>query len=178
MSKIKDIQFKDLKEALDKTEELYGESTAYVFKTEKEGVFKTISHKEVRDEVKGLGTKLIDMGLKNKRIAVISENRYEWGIAYLSIVTGTGIVVPLDKLLQEKELENLMIRAEVEAIFYSQKYDEVMKNIKEAGNTNIKYYISMDLGNSTDTIYSQKELIKNGMDLLKLGDRRFRKLVR
>ena len=27
-----------------------------------------------------LGTALIDMGLKDKRIAVIGENRYEWEI--------------------------------------------------------------------------------------------------
>ena len=35
-----------------------------------------------------LGTALINMGLKGKRIAVIGENRYEWEIAYLSVVCG------------------------------------------------------------------------------------------
>ncbi len=59
------------------------------------------------------------MGLKGKCIAVIGENRYEWGVAYLAIVTGTGVVVPLDKALPENEIESLIIRSEVEAIFYS-----------------------------------------------------------
>ena len=49
--------------------------------------------------IDALGTALINMGLKNKRIAVIGENRLEWEIAYLAIVCGTGIVVPLDKSL-------------------------------------------------------------------------------
>ena len=70
------------------------------------------------------------MGLKDKRIAVIGENRYEWEIAYLAIVCGTGTVVPLDKSLPEKELENLIERSEVEGIFYSNKYQEVLTKIK------------------------------------------------
>ena len=48
----------------------------------------------------------MDIGLKGKRIAVIGENRWEWEVAYLSIVCGTGIVVPLDKSLPENELKN------------------------------------------------------------------------
>ena len=76
-----------------------------------------------------LGTALISLGLKNKRIAVIGENRYEWELAYLSIVCGTGIVVPLDKSLPANELEELIERSEVEAIFYSRKYEEIAKKI-------------------------------------------------
>ena len=72
--------------------------------------------------INGLGTALIHMGLKGKRIAVIGENRYEWEIAYLAIATGTGVVVPLDKSLPENELRNLIERSGVEAIFYTQKY--------------------------------------------------------
>ena len=46
------------------------------------------------------------MGLKDKRIAVISENRYEWELAYLSSAAGTAVVVPLDKSLPENEIES------------------------------------------------------------------------
>ena len=79
------------------------------------------------------------------RIAVISENRYEWGVAYLAVVTGTGIVVPLDRALPANEIENLMIRSEVEAIFYSNKYNEIMEDVKKRGTTKVKFFISMDL---------------------------------
>lgn len=105
--------YRDLKEMLEKTGEKYGDKPAYVFKTEEEGKFKYITHKEFRDHIKALGTSLVNMGLKDKRIAVISENRYEWGVAYLAVVTGTGIVVPLDRALPANEIENLMIRSEV-----------------------------------------------------------------
>ena len=46
------------------------------------------------DEVNALGTALISIGLKDKRIGIIGENRYEWELAYLAVAAGTGIVVP------------------------------------------------------------------------------------
>ena len=166
-------KYENLKEMLKKSGEKFGDRPAYKFKTEVPGEFRIITHKEFRDEINALGTALISMGLKDKRIAVISENRYEWGVAYLSVITGTGVVVPLDKALPDNEIENLIIRSEVEAIFYSQKYTEIINEIKEKNNTNIKYFISMDLEKDTDGIYSQKELINKGKNLLEYGNTEF-----
>ncbi len=100
----------DLKDMLNKTKDMYKDKIAYQIKIE-EGKYKTYTHKEIRDMIDNLGTALIDMGLKNKRIAVIGENRFEWEVAYLAIVCGTGIVVPLDKALPENELESLIERS-------------------------------------------------------------------
>lgn len=167
------MKFTDLRDMLEKSGKLYGDRPAYVFKTEEEGKFREITHKQVRDDVKALGTKLVNMGLKDKRIAVISENRYEWGIVYLAVVTGTCIIVPLDKSLPENEIESLIIRSEVEAIFYSKKYDEVMNKIKKENNTKVKYFISMDLEKEEDNVYSEYELIKQGNELLESGNTEF-----
>ena len=161
--------YSNLKEMLQKTGEKFGDRPAYIYKTEVEGKFREISHKQFRDEINNLGTALISLGLKDKRIAVISENRYEWGVAYFAAVAGTGVVVPLDKALPANEIENLMIRSEVEAIIYSKKYDEIMNNIKEKQTTKVKYFISMDLEKKEDDIYSQKELIEQGKKLIEEG---------
>ena len=166
-------KYTDLKDMLKKSGEKYGDRPAYMLLTDKEGVYKEVTHKEFRDQVNYLGTKLIDMGLKGKRIAVIGENRYEWGVAYLSIVTGTGIVVPLDKALPENEIESLILRSEVEAIFYTNKYDEIMNRLKRQGNTKIQYYISMDLKNNENEFYSFEQLIEEGKKLLDSGNTKF-----
>ena len=159
------IEITDLKDMLKKSGEKYGEKIAY--KIRQENGYKEITHNEVRKMVDGLGTKLIDMGLKDKRIAVIGENRYEWEIAYLSIVCGTGTVVPLDKSLPENELESLIERSKAEAIICSQKYVEILKKTK------LKYIISMDLENDKDGIISQKRLISEGIQLVKSGNTSF-----
>lgn len=169
----KKMVFTDLKDMLNQTEEMYKDRPAFKFKTETPGKHRIITHKEYREQVRALGTALIDMGLKDERIAVISENRYEWGLAYLGVATGTGVVVPLDRALPGNEIESLILRSEAKAIFYSSKYDDVMNEIKQKGNTKIEYFISMDLDKSKEGIYSQKELLEKGKKLLESGDRRF-----
>ena len=167
------MEFTDLKDMLEKTGEAFGERPAYIFKTEEPGKFKEITHKEFRDDIKSLGTALINLGLKDKRIAVISDNRYEWGVVYLATVTGTGVIVPLDKALPDNEIENLIVRSEVEAIFYSNKYDNIMNKIREKGNTNVKFFVSMDLDKKENGVYSQKELTEEGKKLLENGNKEF-----
>ena len=166
------LEVRDLKDMLNKTRELYGERPGYKIKLG-EGKYKTYTHSEIRDMINYLGTALIDLGLKNKRIAVIGENRYEWELAYLSVVCGTGIVVPMDKSLPANELEELIERSEVEAIFYSKKYEETVERIKYSEKNKLKHLISMDTDIHIEGIYSQKELIEKGKELVDGGDRSF-----
>ena len=151
------LEVRDLKDMLNKTRELYGDRPGYKIKLGEEN-YKTYTHSEIRDMVNYLGTALISLGLKNKRIAVIGENRYEWELAYLSIVCGTGIVVPLDKSLPANELEELIERSEVEAIFYSRKYEEIVEKIKYSEKNKLKHLISMDSDIHKEGVYSEKEL--------------------
>ncbi len=166
------IEISNLKEMLNKTKNIYGDGIAYKIRAG-ENKFKTYSHKEVREMVDALGTALIDIGLKDKRIAVIGDNCMEWELAYLASVCGTGTVVPLDKSLPEKELESLIERSEVEAIFYQKKNEDAVKRIKLLENNKLKHLISMDKQENEEGIYSQAELIEKGKKLIKAGNRDF-----
>lgn len=166
-------EISDLKDMLKQSAELYGDSAAFRLRNKDNNGYKDVSIKEFKDEVDALGTILIELGLKDKRIAVIGENRYEWAVSYLAISNGTGIVVPLDKSLPEKEIISLIQRSEVEGIIYSNHYDDIMNKLKEEGSTSIKYFISMDLSKEENSILSQQELIKNGKSLIESGNRKF-----
>ena len=163
----------DLKDMLNKTVKKFGSRPAYVFKTEEEGNLKEITYNEFKSDIDGLGTALINLGLKDKRVAVIGNNRYEWAISYLSVINGTGIVVPLDKALPNNEIESLIMRSEVEAIIYTSKYDEIMEELKDKKNTNLKYFISMDLEESTNGVISFRKLIAKGKEQIENGDKKF-----
>lgn len=166
------LKINDLKDMLNKTGILYADRPAYKIKVE-EGKYQIYTHKEVRDMINNLGTALINLGLKGKRIAVIGENRYEWEIAYLSIVCGTGIVVPLDKSLPANELELLIERSDIEAIFYTKKYSDIIQNIKYSEKNKLKHLISMDSDENFEGRYSQKELIREGRKLIEEGNNEF-----
>lgn len=166
------IEITDLKDMLNKTKKLYKDNPAYKIK-KAPGEYEIYTHEQVRDMIDALGTALIDLELKNKRIGIIGENRYEWEIAYLAVVCGTGIVVPLDKSLPENELEALVERSEIEAIFYSDKYSESIEKIRLNPKNKLKHLISMDLGANSEGVYSQKELISKGKELIEQGNREF-----
>ena len=163
----------DLKDMINKSVAKFSDRPAYVFKTEKKGEFKEITYKQLKNDIDSLGTALINLGLEGKRVAVIGENRYEWGVTYLAVVNGTGTIVPLDKALPANEIESLIIRSGVEAIVYSNKYNEIMNDLKEKKNTDLKYFISMDLYESENGIISFKKLLTRGKELLENGNKRF-----
>lgn len=163
-------EVKDLKDMLNSSCELFGDNVAFLQKDKPGGVYQEIKFNEYKRDVEALGTALISIGLKDKNIAVIGENRYEWAVSYLGIVNGTGTVVPLDKELPEAELESLIIRGEVSAIIYSKKKNEQIENIKKRIDT-VKYYISMDADETVENSY--KNLIKKGNELLDNGDKSF-----
>lgn len=167
------IKFENLKEMMKNSEEKFGEEVAFYRDGKGLEDSKKVTYKEFCYEINSLGTALIEMGLKGKRIAVIGENRYEWELSYLAVVTGTGTIVPLDKALPENEIESLIIRSEVEAIVYSEKYDECMAKIQKQGNTKLKYFISMDLEKNDFNKYSLKEITKKGKELLDGGNKEF-----
>ncbi|MCL2355105.1 MAG: AMP-binding protein, partial [Oscillospiraceae bacterium] len=166
-------KIENLKDMLNISAEKYKDEPAFKFKTDEPGKFDVITYAEFADQVNALGTKLIDMGLQGKKIAVIGENRYEWALAYMAVVCGTGIVVPIDKSLPDNEIEGLMIRSGAEAIFYTNTYDKVMNDVKKRQVSDIRYFISMDIKTRKDGINSQKELVEKGKKLLEDGNTKF-----
>ena len=163
----------DLKDMLEQSAKLFDDKPAFIFKTDKPDKYDSIDYDDFKEQVDELGTALIDMGLKDNRIAVIGENRYEWALSYMAVVAGTGVVVPLDKSLPEGEIESLIMRSDVEAIFYTKTYKDIMKRIREENKYNLKYFICMDKENLQDGELYIYDLKEKGEELIKKGNREF-----
>ncbi|ACL75268.1 AMP-dependent synthetase/ligase [Ruminiclostridium cellulolyticum] len=162
----------NIKELLKASIDTFRDKTAFIYKSGTDIITK--SYNSFGAEVAALGTALHSIGLKGKRIAVISENRYKWALSFFSIVSGTGIAVPLDKHLPEVEIEKLIIRGEVDAIFYSNHFDAQMLSLAERMNS-IEYFICMDdIGENYPTNFTTIDrLLVQGESLIKNGDRSF-----
>lgn len=162
----------DLKEMIDSAAELYVDEPAFMVKDVRGGEYRKISFKHFKADIDALGTKFIEMGLKDKKIAVIGENSYKWVVTYMATVNGTGVIVPLDKELPVKEIHHLLERAGVDAIVHSKK---LTKNVKEAieGIQGIQYRIAMDEPEHSDEALSFDRLIEAGQELLNQGMRDF-----
>lgn len=175
--KYKDVYYQfryinDLKDMLNSSAKLFGQKRAYLVKDKPGGEYRPILYSQFKDDVDALGTRLIDLGLKDKKIAVIGENSYKWIVSYLATVNGTGIVVPLDRELPPKEIANLLKRAEVSAIIYSHKAEPSVQTAL-AEVEGIEYQISMAEPEHNDVLFSFDQLLTEGKDLVETGDRRF-----
>ena len=171
--KIYDVpRFKDIREVLNNSVKLYPNCTAFILKEKKkdEVTYKNITYTEFQKDVNCLGTALISLGLKGKRIAIISPNRYEWCVSYLAILNGTGIAVPLDKSLPEEEIIGSLERSKADAVIFDKKYVDTMKKLQKENHT-IKQYICMD-GDSKEFI-AYSNLIQKGKQALEKGNKEF-----
>ena len=148
----------------------YKETPAFLVKTQKGGRYHEITHTRLEKDMNALGTRLIDLGLRGEKIAVIGENSYEWALSYFAIVNGVGTAVPLDKELSMEEISNLVKTAGCKGILYSSSYE------KYAAKLNIPVKLKFELYRNEDVPFSENDmasLIYEGRKLLSHGDRRF-----
>ena len=163
----------DIKQMFESSVELYGDNVAFRQKFKKGEPYSEITYKQALADVNGLGTALIDRGLKGKRVAIIGDTYYQWESSYLAVIGGVGVVVPLDKELNKEEIENLLIDAEVSGVLFSKKFDSMFREIKEAGKTGLEVLVNMDAEEEVDGVLSWMQLIREGKDRVAQGDRRF-----
>jgi long-chain acyl-CoA synthetase len=161
----------NLKELLNLSTEMFCDQDAFLVK-DSGGSYRGITYTQFKHDIDSLGTSLIDIGLKDKNIAVIGENSYQWCVSYMSVVCGTGIVVPLDKELPIEEIENLLKRSNSAAIFFSKKHKSQIEKISRNIDS-VKYFICMDHETEENNFISFNKLIARGTKLLSKQDRRF-----
>lgn len=162
----------DLRDMVHSSAEMYGEKTAFLEKEDPRGEFKPITFNQFKDDIDCMGTKLTEMGLKGKKIALIGENSYRWVVSYLAIANGTGVVVPLDKELTDIEIRNLVERAKPEAIIFSNKLEK--KVIKVVENLEgINFMINMEPKKPSEGVLDWNALKAEGKELIEGGNREF-----
>ena len=161
-----------IKDMLLSSVELYSDKAAFLSKDKATHKYVPISYRKYKDDVDAFGTALISLGLKGERIVIIGENRYEWSVSYMSVVNGTGIVVPLDRELPQNEIENLFKRSNATAVIYSGNLKENILKALPAIST-VRYFINMDAAVSSDNVISFSQLLLRGYELLKEGDTGF-----
>ncbi|NMA65871.1 MAG: AMP-binding protein, partial [Clostridiaceae bacterium] len=162
----------DLKDMVEQSVQLYGDLNAFLVKDNVTQEITGVSFKQFQSDINNLGTALCELGLKDGMIAILSENRYEWCVSYLSVTNGTGTVVPLDKELPHEEIFNLLERSDCCAILCSGGYEDILLQIK-ADLPKLKYIISFDKAENDDKILSCNNLMERGQQLIAEGDTTF-----
>ncbi len=168
--KVREIS--NLKDMIEQSAKLYAEKPAFLVKEKANTDYVPVSYSKYKADIDALGTALISLGLKDKKIALIGENRYEWSTTYLGVCNGTGIIVPLDRELPQNEIEICMQRSYTDAIIFSGTVSNNIENIMKHEGT-CKYFINMDLEEDANGQLSYSKLLKKGHELIAQGNREF-----
>ena len=155
--------------------EHYADHIAYKYKskpTDKEIIKKTYA--DCGKDMKAFGTAMLNRN--TERIAVIGKNRYEWCMTYLGTTTSGLVIVPLDKLLPEKEIANLVRRSKADTIVCDDTYVNQLKTLIASGETNLKNIICMDKLDDT-TVEYWYDVVAEGQKQIDSGDNKYDNVV-
>ncbi len=150
MKKLKFInkvtQYENLRDFFKGVASEYAELDAFKLKikNKKETTYKIISYAQTWEDINKIGTALMHRGLKNKRVAIVGKNSYQWFLAYAATLVNGNIAVPIDKELQLDELESCLERSKADIVFFDDGREEMIKTIKEKGSTNLTQFYCMD----------------------------------
>jgi long-chain acyl-CoA synthetase len=123
--------------------------------------FPRVTYNQLLENVLKFGNALKKLELKERtHIAVIGENRVQWGMTYLTAMLFNYVIVPIDKNLPTNEILNIIHESNAEAIIFSESFDSMLREKKHALRK-MKYYIGMDLLSEKDGFYSMLEMINN-----------------
>ena len=115
----------------------------YVFKN-LEGNTQTKTFNEVFYDATGLGQHLYTLGMRGKKVAILSDNSYYWIAAFYAIVTGKITAIPLDPKLPKEDLTDLMVRSGCNAIIYTEDFAPAIEMMKENPEVVLTEYLKFE----------------------------------
>ena len=120
-----------------------------------------VMYGELLNNVLKFGSALKKLGLKERtHIALISENRVQWSLSFLTAMTFNYVIVPIDKNLTENEILNIIHESDSEAIIFSGSFAELIAGHHHSLKR-LKSFVCMDKTSEEADFLEMKELINN-----------------
>ena len=121
--------FNSIKEFVDDIGGKYAQNIAYRFFRDE--VIEDRTYADLKRDAYGLASALVQKGLKSEHIAILGSTSYEWIVSFLAVILSGNVVIPIDKMLLEKEMMFLFSEGDVSAILYDNEFEETAKKAKK-----------------------------------------------
>jgi len=127
-----------------------------------------VTFKDFYDLTLHLGAAIHDLGSKDKHIACIGENSFNWITVFYTVLKSDAVFVPIDKELPEKDIIYVLNHSESEILFYTKRYEKNIEEIKKQC-PKLKTLIAFDNDEDKNNVLSYKKLIEKGKKLYNEG---------
>lgn len=126
-----DKQYANIRELVSTTCKTFKDKTAFQIRDGKDA-YRYISFSEFGNRFYGLATYFLNQGYKDKRIAVVGKNSYQWALTYVAATT-VGCVVPLDKEVHEEDLNDFINAADCICVCGDEKIIKKLQPLLKEG---------------------------------------------
>lgn len=124
------------------------------------GGYRRLTYGEAARQVRALAGGLVRAGLSpGDRVALLSENRPEWAVAYFAIGAAGGVAVPLDVQLSDAELANVLGHAGCRLAVCSSRQGARPGAIRAAGHA-LERIVDLDAAASAGSVLALAELLR------------------
>lgn len=93
--------------------------------------WREVSYEAFAEQVHRIARWLIDQGLeRGDRVALLSENRPEWGAVYLGVQTAGGVIVPVDRMMPAAGVRHVLSDSGARLLFASRRSLESIEELE------------------------------------------------
>ena len=123
--------------------------------------YESMTYADFHEQVMNTAAGLAALGLAGKRIAVIGPTAPEWVSSYLAVLVSGGVIIPMDKELDEVAIAGFLETAEAEAIVYGKGMKQKLVGAIESHPT-MKLFIPMENEETSEKILPLSAIIEKG----------------
>ncbi|MDF1884329.1 AMP-binding protein [Sulfurimonas sp. SAG-AH-194-C21] len=101
-----------------------------------------MSYDDLRQNIQDTIIMLHDNGIKKgDKVAILSENMPNWGVAYLSVTYFGGVIVPILPDFHKSDVHHIIHHSEAKAIFVSDKH---LSTVEELDDSRLHFVVKLD----------------------------------
>lgn len=143
-----------------RSDKLYGTRDAFRVRTKTH--YRSITYSQLLSDVMNLAAAIDSQALSRVNLAVMGENSYQWVVAYFATIVSGGVIVPLDKELNEDQIADLIAESDSQAFFCADDYSEYADLVSQK-HPGVKCFVMNTEKSKSYTTLS--ELIEQGATL-------------
>ena len=126
-----------------------------------------VTYTQARDYIRNLGTACVELGLRERHVAIVGESSFEWIASYFALMSIGAVTVPIDKEYPASDIAGIINRAECYAVFYSAAIKEKMESIRDQLGS-VEKFVCMTSAELEDVAVADLE--RRGAQLVEEGD--------
>ncbi len=112
------IEFTNIRSLIEWAADTYVEKYVYSFRNDSvHGEVTHITFTQLRDDVRALARKLLEMGCAGRHCVVTGKPSYEWILTYFAVLSVGGVLVPLDRDWLADDLADTAAKADAAYLF-------------------------------------------------------------